>query len=146
MKLLDVNLLLYAVDEAAPHHEPARRWVEETLSGSETVALAWMTLIGFLRLSTHASLFENPLEMDAAMDLIDGWLERPCTTVVHPTERHATVLRELLAPLGTAGNLTSDAHLAALAIEHGALLCSRDTDFARFSGLRWVDPLRTRTH
>jgi uncharacterized protein len=142
VKLPDVNLFLYAVDEASPRYEPARAWVQETLSGSETVALAWTMLVGFVRLSTRGNLFEQPLEVEEALDLIDGWLEQPCTTVVHPTERHSAVLRELLAPLGTAGNLTNDAHLAALAIEHGALLCSCDADFSRFPGLRWVDPLR----
>jgi toxin-antitoxin system PIN domain toxin len=142
VKLLDVNLFLYAVDETSPRYEPAHAWMQQTLSGSETVALSWTTLVGFVRLSTRAHLFEQPLDVGEALDLVDEWLARPCTTVVHPTERHAKVLRELLAPLGTAGNLTTDAHLAALAIEHGALLCSCDADFSRFPGLRWVDPLR----
>jgi toxin-antitoxin system PIN domain toxin len=142
VKLLDVNLLLYAVDEASPRYEAAHAWVQETLSGAETVALSWTTLVGFVRLSTRANLFEHPLEVEEALDLVDGWLAQPCTTVVNPTERHAAVLRELLAPLGTAGNLTTDAHLAALAIEHGAQLCSCDADFSRFPGLRWTDPLR----
>jgi uncharacterized protein len=142
VKLLDVNLFLYAVDEASPRYEPAHAWVQETLSGSETVALSWTTLVGFVRLSTRANLFEQPLQVEDALDLVDGWLAQPCTTVVNPTERHSAVLRELLAPLGTAGNLTTDAHLAALAIEHGALLCSCDADFSRFPGLRWIDPLR----
>ena len=119
-----------------------RRWVEATLSGSETVALAWLVLLGFVRLSTHPAVFERPLESGEALDLLDGWLDQPGVTVVHPTDRHGAVLRELLEPLGTAGNLTSDAHLAALAIEHGALLCSCDADFSRFPGLRWTDPLR----
>jgi toxin-antitoxin system PIN domain toxin len=142
VKLPDVNLFLYAVDEASPRHGPAREWVEGTLSGAETVALAWTMLLGFVRLSTRANLFERPLEVEEALDLVDGWLEQPCTTVIHPTDRHSAVLRELLAPLGTAGNLANDAHLAALAIEHGALVCSCDSDFSRFPGVRWVDPLR----
>lgn len=142
MKLPDVNLFLHAANESSPRHVPARAWVQDTLSGSETVAFAWSVLLGFLRLSTRAAIFERPLETDQALDLIDGWLDQPCATIIHPTTRHAAVLRGLLAPLGTAGNLTSDAHLAALAIEHGAELCSSDTDFARFSGLRWKDPLR----
>jgi uncharacterized protein len=142
VKLPDVNLLLYAADETSVRHKPARRWLEETLSGTETVAFAWLALVGFLRIGTNQAIFEHPLAVDKACDLIDGWLDLPCATVVHPTDRHATVLRELLMPLGTAGNLTNDAHLAALAIEHGALLCSCDTDYARFAGLRWVDPLR----
>lgn len=142
MKLPDVNLFLYAADESSARHRAARAWVQEALSGSETVALAWTVLLGFVRLSTHPAVFERPLEAGEALDLVDGWLDQPCVTVVHPTDRHAPVLRELLGPLGTAGNLTSDAHLAALAIEHGALLCSCDADFSRFPGLRWVDPLR----
>ena len=142
MKLLDVNLFLYAIDETSPRYESAHAWVQDTLSGQETVALTWTTLVGFVRLSTRANLFEQPLEVEEALDLVDEWLAQPCTTVVHPTDRHSAVLRELLAPLGTAGNLTTDAHLAALAIEHGALLCSCDADFSRFPGLRWVDPLR----
>jgi toxin-antitoxin system PIN domain toxin len=142
VKLLDVNLFLYAIDETSPRYESAHAWVQDTLSGQETVALTWTTLVGFVRLSTRANLFEQPLEVEEALDLVDEWLAQPCTTVVHPTDRHSAVLRELLAPLGTAGNLTTDAHLAALAIEHGALLCSCDADFSRFPGLRWVDPLR----
>jgi uncharacterized protein len=142
VKLLDVNLFLYAVDEASPRYESAHAWVQETLSGSETVALSWTTLIGFVRLSTRANLFEQPLQVEEALDLVDGWLAQPCTTIVNPTERHSVVLRELLTPWGTAGNLTTDAHLAALAIEHGAQLCSCDADFSRFPGLRWIDPLR----
>jgi toxin-antitoxin system PIN domain toxin len=142
VKLPDVNLFLYAVDESSPRHAHARAWMEATLSGTETVALTWTMLLGFIRLSTHPALFEQPLEAEEALDLVDGWLAQPCTTVVHPTDRHAAVLRELLTPLGTAGNLSTDAHLAALAIEHGALLCSCDSDFSRFPGLRWVDPLR----
>lgn len=142
MKLPDVNLLLYAVDESSPRHRQARAWLEETLSGSETVAFTWVVLLAFVRLATHPAVFERPLEADEALDLLDGWLERKCVTVIAPTDRHAAVLRELLQPLGTAGNLTTDAHLAALAVEHGATLCSCDADFSRFSGLRWEDPLR----
>lgn len=142
MKLPDVNLFLYAADESTPRHRPAREWVDSTLSGVETVALSWTTLLGFVRLSTSPIVFDQPLEVGEALDLVDGWLDQPCVTVIDPTDRHSAVLRELLTPLGAAGNLTTDAHLAALAIEHGATLYSCDTDFARFSGLRWIDPLR----
>lgn len=141
MKLPDVNLLLYAADATSARHGPARAWLEETLSGTETVALAWLVLVGFVRIGTNATIFERPLGVEEALDLVDGWLDQPCVTLVHPTDRHTAVLRELLTPLGTAGNLTTDAHLAALAIEHGALLCSCDGDFSRFPGLRWIDPL-----
>jgi toxin-antitoxin system PIN domain toxin len=140
--LPDVNLLVYAADETASHHERALDWVETTLSGTETVAFAWLVLIGFVRVTTNPRSVARPWKAEQALDLVDGWLAQPSVTVVHPTERHAAVLRDLLAPLGAAGNLTSDAHLAAMAIEHGGTLYSGDNDFARFPGLRWVDPLR----
>ncbi len=141
MKLVDANLLLYAVDEASPHHERAKPWLEETLSGSETVAFAWIVLLAFVRLATNARVFEAAMTVDDALDLVDSWLEQPVATVVHPGSRHHRVLRELLAPLGTAGNLVTDAHVAALSIEHGAELCSADADFARFPRVRWINPL-----
>jgi len=141
VKLVDVNLLLYAVDESSPHYERARGWLEGRLSGSETFAFTWAVLLAFVRLGTNPRVFEAPLDLDDAFDLIDSWIEQPCATVVNPTDRHSALLRELLAPLGPAGNLTTDAHLAALGIEHGAELCSADADFARFERLRWVNPL-----
>lgn len=141
MKLVDANVLLYAVDESSPHHRRARAWLEQQLSSSETCAFAWAVLIAFVRLATNPRVFASPLTTGEALDLLDSWLERPNSTVVHPTHRHSAVLRELLMSLGTAGNLTSDAHLAALSIEHGAELCSGDSDFARFPGVRWINPL-----
>lgn len=141
MKLPDVNLLVYAADETATLHKPALEWVETALSGTETVAFAWLALIGFVRITTNPRIFNRPWNAAQALDVVDRWLAQPAVTVVHPTDRHGAVLRDLLVPLGTAGNLTSDAHLAALAIEHGATLCSCDVDFSRFAGLRWVDPL-----
>lgn len=142
MKLPDANLLIYALDETSPRHEPARAWLERTLSGTGVVAFAWQVLLAVVRLTTRPAVFTHPLRPEEAFDVVDGWLAQPCATVVHPTARHAAVLRGLLAPLGTAGNLTTDAHLAALAVEHGAELCSCDADFSRFPGLRWTDPLR----
>lgn len=142
MKLIDLNILSYAVDESAPKHSRARAWVEQALQGPETVALPWVVLLGFLRLSTHHAVFEQPLTVDEAFDVVAGWLQVPAVTVVQETPRHFAVLRQLLAPLGTAGNLTTDAHLAALAVEHGAELFSGDADFSRFPGVRWSDPLR----
>ncbi|HYM55739.1 MAG TPA: type II toxin-antitoxin system VapC family toxin [Solirubrobacteraceae bacterium] len=141
MRLPDVNLFLYAYDDRSPRHGAARDWLEQTLSGTETVGLPWMVLLAFIRLSTRPVVVERPFDVEGAIELVERWLAQPCVTVINPTERHAAVLRDLLLPLGTAGNLTSDAHLAALAIEHGATLCSCDNDFSRFSGLRWVDPL-----
>lgn len=141
MKLVDTNVLLYAVDEGSPHHAVARRWLEEQLSSAETFAFSWAVLLAFVRLATNPRIFESPLSTEAAFDLVDSWLAQPATTVVHPLDRHHQLLRELLAPLGTAGNLTSDAHLAALAIEHGAELCSADSDFMRFPRVRFSNPL-----
>jgi toxin-antitoxin system PIN domain toxin len=141
VRIPDANVLLYAVDATSPRHRPARRWLEEQLSGTETVGFAWIVLLAFLRLSTSPRIFREPLGPEEALDLIDEWLAQPCAAVVHPGARHSAVLRELLRPLGTAGNLTTDAHLAALAIEHGAELCSSDADFSRFPGLRWSGPL-----
>jgi toxin-antitoxin system PIN domain toxin len=141
VKLPDVNLLLYGLDEASPFHARARPWLEQVLSGTEPVGFAWSVLLAFVRLSTRAQLFANPLSPGEAFDVIDGWLAQPCALLLNPTERHLAVLRGLVEPLGTAGNLTSDAHLAALAIEHGGEVCSADTDFARFRGLRWRNPL-----
>ena len=142
MKLPDVNLLLYAIDESSPRHERAHRWVEDLFGGNETVGLAWVVALAFVRLTTKQQIVAAPLRVGEALDVVDGWLMRPNVVVVHPTDRHAAIVRELLEPLGTGGNLVTDAHLAALSIEHGAHLCSSDADFSRFPGVRWHDPLR----
>lgn len=141
MKLVDLNLLLYAIDEESPPHAAARDWLEEVLSGTEEVGFAWAVLLGFVRLTTNPAVFDAPLDAEEALEVVEGWLAQPVATVVEPSERHTQNLRQLLTATGTAGNLTTDAHLAALAIEHGAELCSRDSDFSRFQGLRWRDPL-----
>lgn len=140
MKLVDANVLLYAVDEKATSHRAARAWLDSALAGAETVAFTWVALLGFLRIATHGAIFPRPLTLDEASALVAGWLARPSAVVVQPTERHLDLLRGLLGPIGTAGNLVTDAHLAALALEHGAELVSFDTDFARFAGLRWSAP------
>jgi toxin-antitoxin system PIN domain toxin len=142
VKLPDANLLIYALDDTSLRHEPARRWLEAVLSGQdEEVGFAWVVLLAFLRLTTKAAIFERPLSVDDAFDVIEGWLSQPPAVIVHPTVRHAALLRGLLEPLGTGGNLTNDAHLAALAIEYGGVVCSCDTDFSRFAGLAWQNPL-----
>lgn len=140
MKLVDVNVLLYAVDERSPRHDEARAWLDGALGGSETIAFSWIVLMAFLRLSTHPAVFPNPLTADEALDVVDAWLGRPTAVVTEPGPRHVAIVRELLVGTGTAGNLVTDAHLAALAIEAGAELVSYDTDFARFPRLRWVPP------
>jgi hypothetical protein len=141
MILVDVNLLIYAVNEDAPSHRQAKLWLGAALSGTETVGLPWIVLLAFLRLTTRAGVFQKPLSVATAFELIEAWLDRPQVVVPEPTSRHLRILRDLVMSLGTAGNLTSDAHLAALAIEHGAELCSSDHDFGRFAGLRWRNPL-----
>lgn len=141
MKLLDANLLLYAVNRDAPAHARAKRWLESVMSGSETVAFSWNVMLAFVRLTTRRGLFQTPLSPEQAFDLLTAWLEQPPVSVIHPGPKHLVILRDLLLPLGTGGNLTSDAHLAALAIEQGAELCSCDSDFARFPGLKWRNPL-----
>jgi toxin-antitoxin system PIN domain toxin len=142
VKLPDLNLLLYAVDTGSRDHERAKRWLEQTLSGTEAVGFAWLALLGFIRISTNPTALEHPLSPSESIDYVDEWLATSVATILQPTHQHATVLRRLLESVGTAGNLTTDAHLAALAIEHGAELCSHDADFSRFEGLRWTDPLR----
>lgn len=141
MKLCDANLLLYAYDSRSPKNKQAKAWLSKQLSGTETFAFAWIVLIAFIRLVTNPRVFTEPLEPADAIDVVETWFQQPCATVLEPTPRHLAVLRDLLAPLGTAANLVSDAHLAALALEHGAELCSCDADFSRFPGLRWTDPL-----
>ena len=111
------------------------------MSGTEAVGFAWIVLLAFVRLSTRPLIFVHPLRPDEAFDIVGSWLAQPCALVLHPTDRHLAVLRGLVEPLGTAGNIATDAHLAALAIEHGADLCSADADFRRFPGLRWANPL-----
>lgn len=141
MIIVDVNLLIYAVNEDSPDHRQTKGWLEATVSGTETVGLPWIVLLAFVRLTTRSGLFQKPLTVAAAFDLIDSWIEQPSVIVPEPTPRHAATMRYLLAPFGAGGNLTSDAYLAALAIEHDAELCSSDRDFGRFDGLRWSNPL-----
>jgi toxin-antitoxin system PIN domain toxin len=141
VRISDVNLLLYAYDSSALQHQRARAWLEEQLSGVEAFGFAWATLLAFVRLVTSPRVFEAPLRVEEALDVVDAWLTAPPATVLNPGPRHAVLVRQLLEPVGTAGNLTTDAHLAALALEHDAELCSADADFSRFPGLRWSNPL-----
>jgi hypothetical protein len=142
--LVDANILLYSVDESACHHEAARSWLDAQLSSDRPTGFAWAVLLAFVRVSTNPRLYEEPLSTGEAMDHVEAWLGQPNSVVVVPGLRHAGLLRGLLERLGTAANLTSDAHLAALALEHGMALCSADSDFARFPGLRWENPLERR--
>jgi toxin-antitoxin system PIN domain toxin len=141
MIIVDANLLIYAVNRDAPRHARAKAWLEQAISGTETVAIPWNVVLAFLRLTTRPGLFRRPLAIRTALDLIGSWLDRDSVTLIHPGPKHYQVLRELLLECGTGGNLTSDAHLAALAIEHGARLYSLDGDFSKFPGLDWRNPL-----
>ena len=137
----DVNLLMYAVNSDLPQHERARHWLEDRLSGTEPVGMPWLVLTAFLRLTTHPRIFDAPLEVSTALNFATSWLAQPCVHALNPGERHWLILSQLLRQTGTAGNLTSDAHLAAIAIEHDAWLHSADQDFRRFPGLKFHNPL-----
>ena len=136
MRIVDANVLLYAVNEAAPHHDRARSWLDGALAGREPVGFAWTVLLAFVRVGTHPAVFPRPLSAAEATDVVRVWLAQPSAVVVEPTPRHADLLAGLLAEAGTAANLVGDAHLAALALEHDAVLVTFDNDFGRFAGLR----------
>lgn len=136
MKIVDANVLLYAVNSASHHHEPSRTWLEDALGSRQVVGLPWVVLLAFMRLSTKAAVFPRPLSVAAAADQVEAWLAQPGCVVPEPTARHIGVLGGLLRAAGTGGNLVTDAHLAALSVEHGAAIVSWDRDFARFPGVR----------
>jgi toxin-antitoxin system PIN domain toxin len=140
VKLPDANVLLYALDDTSARHAGAKAWLDASLSESEEVGFAWVVLLAVLRLTTKPAVFAHPLRPDEAFEIIDEWLAQPCSLVVHPTARHASLMRGFLTAAGTAGNLTTDAHLAALSVEYGAAVCSYDADFSRFSGVRLINP------
>jgi hypothetical protein len=142
--LLDVNLLVYAHVASLPQHVRARRWLERVFTEASRVGLPWHSLLGFVRLVASPRLFPvRPSSVTAAWKQVERWLDCDNVWIPEPTERHREHLRELLAQTGERADLVADAHLAALAIEHGLLLCSTDGDFARFQGLRWQNPLGT---
>ena len=141
MIIVDVNLLVYAVNTLSTHHRDAKKWWEDVLSRGETIGLPWTTILGFIRLTTRSGIGMTAVPIGEAFDVVEDWLKVPTVSIVEPGARHLLILRTLLMQARTAGNLTSDAHLAALAIEHNAELCSSDRDFAKFRGLRWRDPL-----
>lgn len=136
MRTPDVNVLLYAVNSDSAQHGAATTWLSESFARPQGVGFAWMALLGFLRLSTRAGIFAKPLGTEHALAVVDVWLSQPTASILNPTDRHAGVLGRLLLGAGAGANLVSDAHLAALAIEHGADLGTFDRDFARFAGLR----------
>ena len=140
MKLIDTNVLLYAVNTSAREHRVAKTWLDGALSGGAPVGFAWLALVAFVRIATHPSIFERPLTHAQAMAQVEAWLDSPSATVLQPGPGHAHVLGGMLTALDRAGNLTNDAHLAALAVEHKAALVSFDSDFSRFPDVRWERP------
>jgi hypothetical protein len=139
--LVDANILLYAEDSLSPHHQLARSWWDEQLSGSGPVCLSWVVLAAFIRIGTNPRVFAHPLSLAQALRRVESWLDQPCTRVVQPTERHWVVFQQMLTSGQAVGNLVTDAHLAALSVEHGCELFSTDADFARFPKLKWKNPL-----
>ncbi len=139
----DVNLLVHSHDMEFVRHAEARKWWEDRMNGTDSVGLGWVALLGFIRITTNSRILSNPLSVSGACERVKSWLERPQSILIHPGDRHAEILFQLLQDAGSAGNLTTDAHLAALAIEHQAELHSTDADMGRFRGLRWVNPLET---
>lgn len=139
----DLNLLIYAHNDMAPGHDIARDWWESLLRGSERIGLPWIVVCGFLRLTTQRTFYESPLTPEHAADTVSDWFAVPNVMPLNPGTQHLAILRRLLVEAGIGGNLVSDAYIAALAVEHQAEVHSNDGDFARFSGLRWRNPLLT---
>lgn len=141
MILVDANLLLYAEDSLSEHHEAARTWWDEQLSGVEPVALCWPVLSAFIRIGTNARLHQRPLLLKEAIARVQSWLDQPCVRVIQPGDQHWSLFQQMLRSGHAVGNLVSDAHLAALAVEHNCVLHSTDADFSRFRGLKWRNPI-----
>jgi hypothetical protein len=141
MRIIDVNILLYVVNGDAPEHKTIRPWWDEALLGNDFIGLAWITLAGFIRIATNPKSFAKPLTAADALDRVDAWLTHPNVRIVYESDRHWKIMRGLLDTVGTAANLTTDAHLAALAITSNATIASCDGDFRRFTTVRWENPL-----
>jgi len=140
--LVDANLLVYAHVASQPQHPAAHAWLDQRLNGAAPVGLPWPSLLAFLRLVTNPRIFARPETPASAWRQVRQWLDCPPVWIPQPTDRHREVLGRLLESQPVKANLIPDAHLAALAIEHGLTLCSTDGDFGRFAGLKWEDPLR----
>jgi uncharacterized protein len=140
LNIVDANVLLYAVNTDAVHHEEARTWLDRSLSGDSTVAFSWVALLAFVRLSTKLGLFPSPLTVEGALARVDAWLTASPAVVVEPTWEHSRVIGRLLGAVGIGGDMVNDAHLAALSIEHRGTVVSYDNDFSRFPGVDWKTP------
>lgn len=140
MKVVDANVLLYAVNADTEHHEASRRWLDRGLGGADSIGFTWLALLAFVRLSTKVGLFPSPLSSEESTHQVRRWLEAPGARVLEPTSQHLAVLERLLGDVGIGGNLVNDAHLAAIAVEHRAEVVSYDADFGRFHGVRCRRP------
>jgi toxin-antitoxin system PIN domain toxin len=139
--LVDTNIPLYAEDSLSEHHDAARAWWDEQLSGPEPLALCWPVVTAFIRIGTNARLHKRPLTLKEAVECVQSWLDQPCVCILTPAEQHWAIFQRMLRAGNATANLVSDAHLAALAVEHNCTLASSDTDFARFRGLKWRNPI-----
>jgi uncharacterized protein len=139
--IVDANVLLHAVDASSPFHESAKNWLESSLNEPARIGLPWTSLLAFQRISTHPRASASPLSPSQAWSFVADWLAAGATWVPVPGERHAEIIRDLIIAGDLRGNLVTDAHLAALAIEYGVGVCSTDSDFARFPQITWVNPL-----
>jgi len=144
MILVDTNILLYAEDSLNPLHTEARQWWDTQLSGESPVCLCWSILTAFIRISTNRQIFIKPLTIEHALRRVRSWFDQPCVRLINPTESHWQIFQIMLNEGQAKANLVPDAHLAALAVEHGCLLCSTDSDFSRFPKLKWKNPLKTK--
>ncbi|MDW8328672.1 MAG: type II toxin-antitoxin system VapC family toxin [Candidatus Bipolaricaulota bacterium] len=142
MILVDANILIYAHVSSSPYHKAARRWLEDQLNSTSQVGLPWPSLLAFVRLVTNPRIFEHPVSLAEAWNRVEEWLALPSVWIPQPTERHAQILGDFLKRVVDRSSLVPDAHIAALAIEHGLTLYSTDRDFARFPGLKWSNPLQ----
>lgn len=141
MILVDVNLLIYAEDSFSQYNTAARKWWDLQLSGEEPVCLCWPVIKGFIRVGTNPRASRQPLTLNEAVERVQSWFGQPCVKIIQPTENHWTIFQQMLRAGNAAANLVSDAHLAALAVEHNCILNSTDSDFARFRGLKWKNPI-----
>jgi toxin-antitoxin system PIN domain toxin len=141
MKLIDANLLLYAYDSGSEFHRVAAAWLAAAFSGPELIGLTWATILAFLRISTHPRMRAQPFTSAEAVAIVQEWLDQPSVRILAPTGRHWAILKDLIPKAQARAALVTDAHLAALAIEHGAVLYTNDRDFTRFPGLKWSNPL-----
>lgn len=135
MRIVDANVLIHAVNSATPQHQAASTWLDDALNDSEAIGFPWVVLLAFIRLTTRSGVLASPLPIESALSIVESWLAQPPAHIANPGARHAEILGNLLRSVGTGGNLTTDSHLAAIAIEYGAELWSFDADFRRFPGL-----------